>query len=695
MAYKRVELTLNENWAKELNTSGVLPIEGILQFMDKNIEYNLNILAQSPFEVTLIVESEVIENQQIISIIDNYFADVLSTPSAQANELVSVNVADIETGIADRLIDKSIAVLGDDSAPDKTPKLDISHLISEFNARQTGETDLNESAASLDSDDMSKWIGAHEFKRLISECTKIAPLMLKSKTADVFISRQYLFSINDGCGFSTYLRTLAETISKLGLYACDAEKVVEIALSFASDPKEIQSEFNRVLDIVERASGKKAICGIDISEWLPRISERTFSSLLRALDTYAGKTIFVFRVPFLEKEALDTVKRIIGDIFTVQAVPFVPFSTEELLQSAADALKAKSFTVSEDSLPLITARISEEKRDGRFYGIHTMRKIVREMIYLKLLANAEAGTDSTEICCTDITGLAESYDANAMSGMEQLDNMVGLIQLKKRIKDVVSQIEMAQKDQSLNSPCIHMRFTGNPGTGKTTVARIIGKILQERGVLRNGNFFEYNGRDFCGQYIGETAPKTASMCRDAYGSVLFIDEAYSLYNGIEHSADYGKEVLSTLISEMENHRNDLLVIMAGYTDEMATLMKGNPGLSSRMPYAIEFPNYSRAELADIFLSMADQSFTYNADFTSAVRDFFDSLEDEFLNSKEFSNARFARNLFERTWGKAVLRGQLENDNTKTLEREDFIQASFECEFQHMLEKKPRKIGFNV
>ena len=172
-----------------------------------------------------------------------------------------------------------------------------------------------------------------------------------------------------------------------------------------------------------------------------------------------------------------------------------------------------------------------------------------------------------------------------------------------------------------------MRFVGNHGTGKTTIARILGKILQEHGVLRNGNFYEYKGRDFCGRYIGETAPKTSAMCRDAYGSVLFIDEAYSLYNGEDDSRDYGKEAIDTMVAEMENHRNDMVIIMAGYPDDMKRLMKANSGLASRMPYTLEFPNYSREQLFEIFMQMVKRSFTYEDALTEAACDYFMELPD--------------------------------------------------------------------
>ena len=144
---------------------------------------------------------------------------------------------------------------------------------------------------------------------------------------------------------------------------------------------------------------------------------------------------------------------------------------------------------------------------------------------------------------------------------------------------------------------------------------------------------------------------------------------------------------------MENHRSDLVVIMAGYTDEMETLMQANPGLESRMPYVIEFPNYTRTELRDIFMSMVGKNFTVAEGLQEAVEAYFSNLSEELLTSKEFSNARFVRNLYERTWGKAGVRSRLNREAEIVIRAEDFLAASSEKEFNKLMVKKTRTLGF--
>ena len=340
-------------------------------------------------------------------------------------------------------------------------------------------------------------------------------------------------------------------------------------------------------------------------------------------------------------------------------------------------------------------RIVDEKNDGHFYGMTTVKKVVDEFLYEKHLSAAHAADDSADerrITAADLPA-SPVVRAQAIDAMSQLDALIGMGPIKERLQEVMAQIELAQKSDKNLRPSIHMRFTGRPGTGKTTVARIVGQLMKERGLLSKGQFFEYAGRDFCGRYIGETAPKTAAMCRDAYGSVLFIDEAYSLYRGDGDSRDYGREAIDTLIAQMENHRQDFMVIMAGYPQDMDKLMSANAGLASRMPYTIEFPNYTRDELAQIFMTMVKKSFEWEPSLEDSVAAYFGNLSDEIMEADDFANARFVRNLFERTWGKASIRRSLDPEAPILLRAVDFEKACADSEFAEMQKTVKQRIGF--
>lgn len=537
-------------------------------------------------------------------------------------------------------------------------------------------------------------VGAEEFKALADEYQKIAPGLLKYHTVETLSHRAYLFSINDGDGMTTYLNLFAELLAALNLFNFDQKRpVAEVKVRLPKSGS-LNSPFDPVFTNLGRASARGGrIVGVDISEWMDRISDAEFRDFLAELDDQMGENIIVFRVPFLEKKTLNSLKKSLGDMLYIRDLSFVPFDQDELCSYAKNRLESYGFTIEEDALDIYQARIIEEKIDGRFYGINTLNNVIREMLYKKQLDNALNGVDDCVVKKDEILTLCESYGDHTKTGEELLSDLIGIENIRTKLDEIVCQIEARMKFPKLGAPCIHMRFVGNPGTGKTTVARALGKILKEKGILRNGHFFEYSGRDFCGQFVGSTAPKTSAMCRDAYGSVLFIDEAYSLYrNESSGSVDYGREAIDTLIAEMENHRTDLVVIMAGYTEEMGVLMKSNPGLESRMPFVIEFPNYTRDQLYQIYMSMVNKVFTYGEGFDVAVKDFFDTLPDEILLSKSFSNARFVRNLYERTWCKAFMRAQLNKEDPSVLTRQDFLAASVENEFEKMMKKQSRTLG---
>ncbi|CAK6481429.1 AAA family ATPase [Peribacillus castrilensis] len=181
--------------------------------------------------------------------------------------------------------------------------------------------------------------------------------------------------------------------------------------------------------------------------------------------------------------------------------------------------------------------------------------------------------------------------------LHELEKMTGLEPVKEKIKELTDMISLEKErnriGQSLSNQSLHMMFTGNPGTGKTTVARIMAKILKAIGVISKGHLVEVTRQDLVGEYVGHTAPKTRRIIDKAIGGVLFIDEAYSLSRG--SNDDFGKEAIDELVRGMEEHRSDLIVILAGYTKEMNEFLKTNSGLKSRMPNAIEFPDYRGTE----------------------------------------------------------------------------------------------------
>ena len=666
---KKIIIELNGNWVLQHRNDNELPISVLEAELSK--EKTLIIKEASLTTLTIIYSEDATNQSKIESLVSSIFAN--RYPKDDINDILTFNIEEYNE---------------EDKTDMKTTETQLQHINGEKGSEKT-----KEELYGNDEDVVAKinaLVGAKEFKKLSKEITAIAYEIKQTDTYEVFTNQCYIFSIGDGCGLTTYLKLLAELIEKNGLCRMASSPVREVRLAAYRESFE---PFEEAASIIENVLEKsvRIVC-IDISEWMDKTDNKYFKRFLRIIEKNAEENIVVFRVPFVDKDILSRIKYSLSDLLSVKAVSFPPLSKDDMKICAEKELKRYSFTISNAAWKYFFERISEEKSDGKFYGVNTIKKVVRELIYKKHIANAQRKKKSKLITVNDAMTLCNNIGDNKLSGMEQLNKLIGVDEIKKRIEEILAQIELALKSGMEQRPCIHMRFIGNPGTGKTTVARIIGKILKERGVLRIGAFFEYSGRDFCGRYVGETAPKTTSICRDAYGSVLFIDEAYSLYRGDSDSRDFGREAIDTLIAEMENHRNDFVVIMAGYQDDMEKLMSGNLGLASRMPYTIEFPNYTRDQLCDIFVSMVESKFKYEKNLFLVAREFFNTLPEETIRSKDFANARYARNLFERTWAKAALRCQLNGKKEIILTGEDFSHACADKEFATKITKKSR-IGF--
>ncbi|MEI7784846.1 MAG: CbbX protein, partial [Betaproteobacteria bacterium] len=258
--------------------------------------------------------------------------------------------------------------------------------------------------------------------------------------------------------------------------------------------------------------------------------------------------------------------------------------------------------------------------------------------------------------------------------LAELDQeLVGLAPVKARIRDIAALLVIDKLRANLGlatqMPSLHMCFTGNPGTGKTTVALRMAQILHRLGFVRRGHVVSVTRDDLVGQFIGHTAPKTKEVLKKAMGGVLFIDEAYYLYKP-ENERDYGQEAIEILLQVMENHRDDLVVILAGYKDRMATFFKSNPGMSSRIAHHIDFPDYEVDELLLIAQQMlAAQNYTMGEGLPELMRQYLQRRRTQ----PHFANARSVRNALDRARLRQASRLYAERD--RVLTREDLSTLS--------------------
>ncbi len=246
----------------------------------------------------------------------------------------------------------------------------------------------------------------------------------------------------------------------------------------------------------------------------------------------------------------------------------------------------------------------------------------------------------------DITALyRESGIGEVMQTLD--DELVGLAPVKSRIRDIAALllVDKARQAHGLSggAPSLHMSFTGNPGTGKTTVAMRMAEMLHRLGYIRRNHVIAVTRDDLVGQYIGHTAPKTKEVLKKAMGGVLFIDEAYYLYRP-ENERDYGQESIEILLQVMENQRDDLVVILAGYRDRMETFFQSNPGMASRVAHHIDFPDYSPDELIEISeLLVARMDYRLDEGAVAAMREYIELR----VAQPHFANGRSVRNALDR------------------------------------------------
>lgn len=371
---------------------------------------------------------------------------------------------------------------------------------------------------------------------------------------------------------------------------------------------------------------------------------------------------------------------------------FEDYTTDEMVEifkSMVKRDKMKLGNLNENMLYDFILEKSRKKDFGNARGVRNAYDEIKNAMNSRILEASDEMKKDKKLYVTIVTEdfQAVQKDSKTVSKslddlLEELKGLTGLASVKKKVNEMINKIKLNKhlkdqgKDISENLGTLHLIFTGAPGTGKTTVARLLGKIYKELGVLKKDVFVEVARKDLIGRYQGQTTARVEEVVKEAEGGILFIDEAYSLNFG--EGDTFGHEIINTLVTILENKREDLMVILAGYADEMYRFLDVNPGLSSRLPDEIYFEDYTMDELVEIFKWMVEKKeYSINFDFEDTIKKVIKKEKD---GNKDFGNARGIRNILDRIMDKWTARmvritdsGQsLSDEDISTLIEDDFI-----------------------
>ena len=396
--------------------------------------------------------------------------------------------------------------------------------------------------------------------------------------------------------------------------------------------------------------------------------KEAIDTLVKAMEDHRGKFCVILAGYRNEMQQMMSVNP--GFRSRIQfTLDFPNYTREELQQITLFMLSKRSYTIGEMPLNRILDITDIRRKDPNFANAREIRNILDQVIMCQNLRCM--GTGETEIGLVDVNKYIQDAKINLpaasgasvrsiASGEEELDRLVGLETVKRMVKKIKA---YAKRNKGLEDFNLHMCFYGNPGTGKTEVARILSRILHDASVLDEAKLVETDAHGLLGKFVGETAPKTTQKINEAMGGVLFIDEAYALTNGTQQgggSTSYGEEAIAVLLKEMEDRRGQFCTILAGYKNEMKEMLSANPGMESRIQFTLEFPDYTRDELGIIAQKfLASKQYTISDD---ALTRFLDIME-YFRKQPNFANARTVRNVIDQVIMNQNLRTEDEDNDS--------------------------------